>query len=711
VRRLALLLLLVVACGAGRGAALTEAECAAARLAAARAGSKIDPCFPGAAAAAPVADADSEDAPANAENCEPVAEDAAAAAEPAWAEPEAAERIRDYHSDIVVDSDGSLTVTETLAVVAAGDKIKHGIYRDFPTLYAGGPWGLRRDVPFEVVAVERDGRPEPYHLADLDNGIRVYIGDRDSEVAAGPHTYRITYRTARQLGFFENHDELYWNVTGNGWVFPIDHASARVVLPPEISPEKLTLEGYTGVSGSTDRHLTTAVDADGAATFATTEPLDSYEGLTIVTTFPKGRIRPPTDQEKFRALVWANPDLLTGVAGLLLVLLYYLATWIAVGRDPARGTIIPLFEPPAEIDAPGVRYVRGMGYDQRCFTAALVSLAVKGWVHIKETDGEFSLLSHPKRSTPLSEPEKKLNAALFHRGGDTLVLKQKNHGRLRAAIKALRDALASEYERKLFITNRSWIFPGLALSAAALLVMAWFTSGPGVFGMLFMLIWLSVWSYACLHLLESVLRGWRDALRPGVGVSSRGLTVLAAIIMSVIAMPFFAGEVMGLYMMTELTTVWAAPLGLALGGTNWLFLYLLKQPTRAGRALMDQIDGFAMYLRTAEGDELRMAPPKTPQRFEAMLPYAIALGVEHQWSERFDSELRAADQSENKPYNPNWYSGGSMDRFSSTSFSAMVGASLSSAVASSATAPGSSSGSSSSGSSGGGGGGGGGGGW
>jgi uncharacterized membrane protein YgcG len=708
VKRLALLLLLVVACGAGRVAALTEAECAAARLAAARAGSKIDPCFPGTAGAG----ADGEDAAAQAENQEPEAENAAAPDAPAWPDDAARERIRDYRSDIVVGADGGLTVTETLAVIAAGDKIKHGIYRDFPTLYDGGPWGLRRDVPFEVVGVERDGRPEPYHLGDLENGIRVYIGDRESEVEPGPHTYRITYRTARQLGFFEHHDELYWNVTGNGWVFPIDHASARVELPAHIAPEKLTLEGYTGVSGSTDRELTSAVDAAGAATFATTAPLDSYEGLTIVVAFPKGGIRAPTDEEKFWALVWANPDLLAGIAGLLVVLLYYLAIWVAVGRDPARGTIIPLFEPPVELDAPGIRYVRGMGYDERCFTAGLVGLAVKGWVQIKDDDGDFSLLSVPKRDTPLTAAEKKLNGALFHGGGETLELKQKNHGRMRAAIKALRDALAGEYERKLFITNRKWIVPGLVLSALALLIMAWFTRGPGVVGMLFILVWLSVWSYACLHLLESVLRGWRDALRPGAAALARALTIVGAILMTAIALPFFAGEVAGLVMMTQLTTIWAAPLALMLGGLNWLFLYLLKQPTRAGRALMDQIDGFAMYLCTAEGDELRMAPAKTPQRFEALLPYAIALGVEHQWSERFDDVLRSAGEGADvQPYKPGWYSGNSISRFSSTSFSAMVGSSLSSAVASSSTAPGSRSGSSGGGSAGGGGGGGGGGGW
>src|SRR5690606_29860282 len=106
-----------------------------------------------------------------------------------------------------------------------------------------------------------------------------YIGSRDAIVTPGPHTYTLTYRTARQLGFFDTHDELYWNVTGNGWAFPIDAAAATVELPPDVPRERVTLEGYTGPMGSIERNLTTEVAADGTLRFRTTQPLDSYEGL------------------------------------------------------------------------------------------------------------------------------------------------------------------------------------------------------------------------------------------------------------------------------------------------------------------------------------------------------------------------------------------------------------------------------------------------
>jgi len=152
-------------------------------------------------------------------------------ADPDVAPANATERILDYRSRILVGADGTLTVTETITVQSAGEQIKRGIYRDFPTEYprtltiGDVPLPiLRVQVPFDVVDVQRDGHREPYHTEDHDNGVRVYIGNPDVELPPGRHTYAITYTTAHQLGFFADHDELYWNVTGNGWQFPIDHA-------------------------------------------------------------------------------------------------------------------------------------------------------------------------------------------------------------------------------------------------------------------------------------------------------------------------------------------------------------------------------------------------------------------------------------------------------------------------------------------------------
>ena len=140
------------------------------------------------------------------------------------------ERILTFDSHIRIHTDGSMTVIETIHVYAAGRQIKRGIYRDFPTRYTDR-FGNTVRVGFQVVEVLRNGRPEAFHLKKAAKGIRVYMGQKNQRVGTGEHTYTVTYRTDRQLGYFDEFDELYWNVTGNGWSFPIGKVQAVVELP------------------------------------------------------------------------------------------------------------------------------------------------------------------------------------------------------------------------------------------------------------------------------------------------------------------------------------------------------------------------------------------------------------------------------------------------------------------------------------------------
>lgn len=139
----------------------------------------------------------------------------------AWATPSRAdERLLSFHSDIEVNADGSMQVTETIRVRAEGREIQRGIYRDFPTDFRDR-FGNRVRVDFSVIGVSRDGATEGWHTVPQGNGVRVYIGRKEALLPFGEYLYALTYHTNRQLGFFDDHDELYWNVTGNDWAFPI----------------------------------------------------------------------------------------------------------------------------------------------------------------------------------------------------------------------------------------------------------------------------------------------------------------------------------------------------------------------------------------------------------------------------------------------------------------------------------------------------------
>ena len=618
------------------------------------------------------------------------------------------ERILSYQSKIVVHEDSSMTVQETIKVRSAGRQIKRGIYRDFPTCYKDRS-GNRYVVDFNVKRVLRDGRPEAYHFKGISNGKRVYIGRKNVFLPAGEYTYTIVYETNRQLGFFKDHDELYWNVTGTDWGFPIEKASATVILPPKIPRERVTVEGYTGPQGSRARNLTASIDDSGNPTFFTTKPLRPREGLTIVVTWPKGFVAEPTREERLGFFIRDNLNAIIGMAGLLAILSYYVFTWARVGKDPSEGTIIPLFAPPKGFSPAAMRYIVKMGYDNKCFSAAFINMAVKGFIRIKEDNGVYTIEKQRDEKSGLAPEEKKIASKLLSRRGE-IELKQKNHSKIGRAVEALKKSLKIRFEKNYFITNTRYFVPGVILSVITIIMVSFFSHIQGNAPIvLFMSVWLSIWSVGVVFLSALVISSWKSVV---VSRGSRKKYLGAAIAVSLFAIPFFAGEVFGLYILAFNTTLLVIVVMVAIVFINFLFYHLLKAPTRAGRKLLDKVEGFKMYLSVAEKERLNLLnpPEKTPELFERYLPYALALDVENVWAEQFSDVLARAGEA-GREYSPSWYSGTSWSRFGAGGFASSLSGAFSSAVASSSTAPGSSSGSGGGGFSGGGGGGGGGGGW
>lgn len=612
------------------------------------------------------------------------------------------ERIRSFDSLITVNPAGDMTVTETIRVACSGERIKHGIYRDFPTRYGDG-LGLVRQVDFQVLGVSRDGRPEPWWTESQDNGERVYMGSKAVTLAPGEYTYVLTYRTARQLGFFRDHDELYWNVTGNGWEFPLDEVTATVSLPSGAGVR--STEAYTGAFGDKGRDFEASQDYRGRAVFRTTRVLNSGEGLTIVVTWPKGYVREPAGAEKARAFIVQNGSTVAGVVGIVLLLAYYLAAWLKVGKDPDSGVIIPRFDPPEGFSPGAVRYVQRMGYDDRAFAAAVVSMAVKGFLTIEEDgDGVYSLTKKGTDTRGLSRDEAQVAQQLF-RGGSTLVIKTVNHATLKQALKEHRRSLAVEYETIYFLSNKGTLIPGLVISVLALVIIVLLGRNVPIAG--FMTIWLSGWTVGCATLVYRACTLWKAVI---TGHPQRALSFIMALFTSLFALPFLAGEVFGLWVFTTATSLPAVLCIFTIVLLNILFYHLMKAPTIKGRRTMDQIEGLKLYLSVAERDRLNQLhpPDKTPETFEKFLPYALALDVEQEWCEQF-ADVLAAARAENR-YTNTWYTGGSFAVAGAGGLASRLSA-LSSSISSSSTPPGSRSGSGGGGSSGGGGGGGGGGGW
>lgn len=246
----------------------------------------------------------------------------------------AVERVLDFHSEIRVGADGVLTVTEVIVVQAEGQKIRRGIQRDFPADHYDRD-GARVIVPLEVLRVARNGEVEPYRLERYAGGTRIDIGNREAPLRYGRHTYEIRYRTARQVSFLGAHDELYWNVNGNDWAFPLESISAEVQLPERVPAASLKAEAFTGPVGAQGRSYLAFTGA-GAAAFRSTRPFQPREGMTIAVAFPKGVVAPPSPLQRAGWTLQANLGAVAagaGIAGLLALL------WVrrSVRRGRAEG--------------------------------------------------------------------------------------------------------------------------------------------------------------------------------------------------------------------------------------------------------------------------------------------------------------------------------------------------------------------------------------
>jgi uncharacterized membrane protein YgcG len=625
------------------------------------------------------------------------------------------EQILDYHSDIRVRQDASLLVRETIHVRNAGIKIHHGIYRDFPTRYQDH-LGNRYVVRFELVEASRDGQPEKFHTQDQMNGERIYLGDEQVILPPGECTYELVYTTTREIGFFADHDELYWNVTGSGWLFPIAHASATVTLPSGIPAASIQHEGYTGPQGSRGQAFTSSIGAANTVGFVSTEPFAPGEGLTIVVSWPKGYVQEPNSETRFRDFVDDNRSILAGAAGLSLVLLYYVVVWFRVGRDPAKPSIMPNYGPPTGLSPAAMRYLIRMGFDDKAVTAAVIDMAVKKFLSIKENGGVYTLHRSSGDQKLLSPEEKAAGVKLFGKSNSAddesedrhrnVVSLKPNNGALRDAVTALRKTLRAQEDKIYFNANQGYLIPGVILSVGVIVAMAAVEIGDRRFVLGFFSAWLSGWSVAVFFLVRQAARLWKGA-RAG-GSVARDLR-RAARTSTWFALPFVVAEIGVLYALAAMTSVLVLLILAALVGTNLLFHGLLKAPTHTGRDLLNKIEGFRMFLQAVDGDRLiRLTPPdKTPELFEKYLPYAVALDSEQAWAQQFSAVLDSAKQSTG--YSPAWYVGS--HALAMSAFASSVGGSFSNAIAASTTAPGTGSGGGGGGFSGGGGGGGGGGGW
>ncbi|MBI4922908.1 MAG: DUF2207 domain-containing protein [Devosia nanyangense] len=616
----------------------------------------------------------------------------------------AAEQIRSFTTNTTLRVDGSVDVVETIEVNAEGSQIRRGIYRDIPTtLINDDKSRLRSDL--DVVAVLKDGVPEPYSVENIGNGFkRIRIGDADVFLDYRVYRYTIHYTMSRMARFFADHDELYWNATGNYWDFPILKATATLNLPAgAVTADAI---GYTGTPGSQEQAVEIVRTSGVTTTFRSTRVLSPGEGMSVAVKFQKGILVEPQGLTGLGNWLSDHREIVFPSVAVLIVLLYNLFAWNAVGRDPQKGTIIPLFHPPAEMSPAVVHYVNRMGFKQSGWTAFIASifdLGVKGLVTIDKAGGKTKITAtNASPNGNLPSGESSVYSFLHSRG--TVTIDKTDGPKLNEKRGELVSTIQSENRAKYFKNNAGYTAIGVVLAILLLGALVLLDVLEPVY------LVVAVVAAIAVGVVIGVASGARSGNIVGkvigfVWVAIIGVNVLGSSVSMLSGIRFDTGLVAA----TSIIVI------------EIVFAILMRAPTVAGRKLMDQIEGFKMYLETAEKNRLNYVdkgePVMTITRFEAILPFAIALAVEKPWSQRFEADLarNAVADAQGGHYSPLWYTGtdwsSSSSGFSNTVSSMATGMSAAMIAAQPSSSSGSGFSGGGGGGSGGGGGGGGGGGW
>ncbi|MFH1621216.1 MAG: DUF2207 domain-containing protein [Patescibacteria group bacterium] len=368
----------------------------------------------------------------------------------------AEEVIKNFDVTATVQTDRNVIFEEKITY-DFGDEERHGIFRYIPEKYyiKGVTYRLR----YKVLDILRDGAEEPYIESSDAGDLYLKIGDADVTIT-GPHEYVIRYSTDRVLNSFDDHDELYWNVTGNEWQVPIEQSSMTIILPAAASASQIQMACYTGFVDSTENACDSSVMAAGMQ-IKTKRVLLPYEGLTAVFGLPKGIVKELTWMDKIWRVLADNGVIFFPIFAFIIMF----SLWRKSGKDPSKGTVIPEYEPPQKLSPAMIGAAMTEGrVPSSAVSATIVDLARRGYLKIKIDDEKgvfgatqkFTFSRLEENYSGLADYEQEIMRGIFKDSGETTLDDLRKEGKFYSTVTTFKSDIQKSIDAlKLFDANPS----------------------------------------------------------------------------------------------------------------------------------------------------------------------------------------------------------------------------------------------------------------
>lgn len=482
--------------------------------------------------------------------------------------------ITEYDTRIDVRKDSSVIVTESITADFTGDP-HHGIYRDIP-LSGADKYGNKYRIRNEIISITDDaGLPQTYVRSAKRGTMSIRIGDAGI-LLDGKKTYVIKYRLWRAVHFFNDSDELYFNVVGPEWEVPIQHATCIVTIPNGAKNGEIRTTSYTGAYGMTTSDAMSDTPDNKTARFWMSRALNPGEYMTIVVGWPKKLVTQPSVSQEMAWFVSDNAYFFLPV--IFLVGLWLL--WLKSGRDPDTGkSEVVAYDPPENMSPAEIGTLIDEKVDMRDISASIIDLAVRGFItiHADKTKGFLSdKTEYTLRTTrPFAEIKK--------------------------------DPNLSDYEKLLM----NGLFSGMDFCIVSMLANKFYTNIPLLQSMLY----------------DSMMkRGYFNSRPDKVRKSYLGAGVTTIVI----------GIGGGIFIASNSSFIpvgWFFALGVC-GIMLAIASFAMPKKTARGKNALLAVKGFEEYISRAEKQEIEYQ--ERQGYFEKFLPYAMALGIADKWAKAFD---------------------------------------------------------------------------